>query len=275
MINEHEFYEGKFVYTERWTRSSHCLSLIYQKLARQRLFNRYIPTKKGQKILDVGCGGGNELFARKGIVTGLDISGSSLVQAAKIYSKTIPGSASSIPSPDCQYDLVVSADVIGHIQSGEKDKTIREFFRVLKPGGRTLHYIEVDSNNPLMRFAKKHPPLYKKHFIYQDGHLGLESIDENLKRFYKAGFCRIKAIPLYKLTFSTDEFAKRFDNEYKNKSNLIKVQVNLAKFINKSKFLKLPINLFGGVIFDVISILLPKSYAGGLFLIASKPKMKN
>lgn len=275
MINEHEFYEGKFVYTEKWTKANYFLSLIYQKLARQRLFNRYIPVKKEQKILDIGCGGGNELFIQKGTVTGLDISKKSLVRAANIYSKTIFASVTLIPERDCQYDFVVSADVLGHIKDNEKDKTIGEIYRVLKPGGKTLHYIEVDGTNLLLKFAKKYPALYRKYFVDQDGHIGLESINDNVARFTKAGFKQIKAIPLYKLPFNTDEFLKRFDNEYKKKSFFIRAGVGLAEVTNKTKYLKLLVNLSGGLVFDFISIFLPKSSAGGLFLVASKSKMKN
>ena len=114
MNNLSQFYEGKFIHTDRWNRKTALLSFFYQKLTRQRLFYRYLPSSK-LNIVDLGCGGGNELFASKGNVTGIDISKKSLLQASHIYKKTIQGSIGSIPAKDSSYDVAISADLIGHI----------------------------------------------------------------------------------------------------------------------------------------------------------------
>ncbi len=225
------------------------------KLARQRLFVRHLKKGKRDKIiLDIGCGGGNDLFTRFGEVWGVDISKSSLKFAKTIYSKTILSSADNIPIKEKGVDIVLSADLLGHLPPKLKNKVLRETFRVLKPGGKAFHYSEIKGNDLFCRWAKKYPSLYKKYFIDQDGHLGLESIEDLTKRFDQAGYKVVRAIPLFKLPFDLTEFCKRFDNEFKQKNLFISALVGTARACNKVKPLKLIIELFGGFLADFISV---------------------
>jgi ubiquinone/menaquinone biosynthesis C-methylase UbiE len=90
-------------------------------------------------ILDAGCGTGGlikalQAFEPKWKINGLDYSP---VACAFAHSKTsVPikqGSIEEIPFHDKQFDAVVCADVISQI--GDGTIALREFARVLKPGG--------------------------------------------------------------------------------------------------------------------------------------------
>ncbi|MBI4032986.1 MAG: class I SAM-dependent methyltransferase [Candidatus Blackburnbacteria bacterium] len=88
------------------------------------------------KILDAGCGTG--LLAKKlerfGGVWGIDISPEAVRFAKKRGVRVQKASVEAIPFKDKFFDLVVSVDVIYHKAVDDK-KALREFFRVLKPGG--------------------------------------------------------------------------------------------------------------------------------------------
>tara|TARA_B100001109_G_C18860219_1_gene473581 strand:+ start:840 stop:1547 length:708 start_codon:yes stop_codon:yes gene_type:complete len=107
------------------------------KLAKY-LFNRY-DLKKGQKLLDVGCGRGE--FLKGFIDCGLD--GYAVDQSETVL-KYLPDSNfkksdienQGIPYPDNFFDIVYSKSVIEHFF--DPDKLIREVFRILKPGGLVI-----------------------------------------------------------------------------------------------------------------------------------------
>jgi len=101
----------------------------------------------GETVLDLGSGGGIDvlLSARRvgptGKAYGLDMTDEmlSLAQANKARSglanvEFLKGDIESIPLPDASVDVVVSNCVIN--LAADKDRVLREAFRVLKPGGR-------------------------------------------------------------------------------------------------------------------------------------------
>ena len=108
-----------------------------EKLAKY-LFNRY-DLKKGQKLLDVGCGRGE--FLKGFIDCGLD--GFAVDQSEAVL-KYLPDSNfkksdienQGIPYPDNFFEIVYSKSVIEHFY--DPDKLIKEVFRILKPGGLVI-----------------------------------------------------------------------------------------------------------------------------------------
>lgn len=103
--------------------------------------------KPGEVVLDLGSGGGIDvlLSARRvgaaGKAYGLDMTDEMLALANENKRKSgienvefLKGEIENIPLPDNSVDVIVSNCVIN--LSADKDKVLREAFRVLKPGGR-------------------------------------------------------------------------------------------------------------------------------------------
>jgi arsenite methyltransferase len=101
----------------------------------------------GEVVLDLGSGGGIDvlLSARRvgptGKAYGLDMTDEMLALANENKGKAalenvefLKGEIESIPLPDNSVDVVISNCVIN--LSADKDRVLREAFRVLKPGGR-------------------------------------------------------------------------------------------------------------------------------------------
>ncbi len=101
----------------------------------------------GETVLDLGSGGGIDvlLSARRvgatGKAYGLDMTDEMLALANDNKRKSgienvefLKGEIESIPLPDNSVDVIISNCVIN--LSADKDKVLREAFRVLKPGGR-------------------------------------------------------------------------------------------------------------------------------------------
>jgi SAM-dependent methyltransferase len=101
----------------------------------------------GETVLDLGSGGGIDvlLSARRvgptGKAYGLDMTDEMLALANENKRKAgienvefLKGEIENIPLPDNSVDVIISNCVIN--LSADKDKVLREAFRVLKPGGR-------------------------------------------------------------------------------------------------------------------------------------------
>src|SRR5260370_593743 len=101
----------------------------------------------GEVVLDLGSGGGIDvlLSAKRvgptGKAYGLDMTDEMLALANENQRKSgvqnvefLKGEIEQIPLPDNSVDLIISTCVIN--LSADKDKVLREAFRVLKPGGR-------------------------------------------------------------------------------------------------------------------------------------------
>ena len=103
--------------------------------------------RPGETVLDLGSGGGIDvlLSARRvgptGKAYGLDMTADMLALARENQRKAgvenvefLTGEIENIPLPDNSVDVILSNCVIN--LSADKDRAIREAFRVLKPGGR-------------------------------------------------------------------------------------------------------------------------------------------
>jgi arsenite methyltransferase len=103
--------------------------------------------RSGETVLDLGSGGGIDvlLSARRvgptGKAYGLDMTDEMLALANENKRKAgvenvefLRGEIENIPLPDNSVDVIISNCVIN--LSADKDRVLREAFRVLKPGGR-------------------------------------------------------------------------------------------------------------------------------------------
>ncbi len=106
-----------------------------------------IDLRPGEVVLDLGSGGGIDvlLSARRvgptGKAYGLDMTEEMLAlarenqrQAGVTNVEFLRGEIENIPLPDDSVDVIISNCVIN--LSADKDRVLREAFRVLKPGGR-------------------------------------------------------------------------------------------------------------------------------------------
>src|SRR5882757_4475635 len=158
----------------------------------------------GEVVLDLGSGGGIDvlLSAKRvgptGRAYGLDMTDEMLSLARANQKKAgvenvefLKGAIENIPLPDNSVDVIISNCVIN--LSGDKDRVLREAFRVLKPGGR-LAISDVVVRGEVPSDIRKSVELWVgcvagalEEFEYRDKlfSAGFENIDIEPTRVYK------------------------------------------------------------------------------------------
>ena len=110
--------------------------------------------RRGQRVLEIGCGTGNLLTAlgRRGLdieAVGVDPDPAALRRARrKAVRRKLPiryerGFAGALPLPDAGFDRVLSSFMLHHLEGEERLRALREVRRVLRPGGQ-VHIVDVD-----------------------------------------------------------------------------------------------------------------------------------
>jgi ubiquinone/menaquinone biosynthesis C-methylase UbiE len=116
---------------------------------------------KGKKLLDVGCGNGDQLAlaCKKGAeVYGIDISPKMIGEAKRSHSFLNNLSVQDLNKlrfNNNSFDIVISRFALQHLDNVEKG--LGEIWRVLKPGGTAVFLV----GHPFMQFLiKKHKTSY-------------------------------------------------------------------------------------------------------------------
>lgn len=138
------------------------VDLIEERLPRLKLK----AIREPEQILDFGCGVGN-LFTPlrrafpNALISGADPSSKSLEIAGSRHrhSMTSPPNLHLIQDgfsglPTDQFDLIVLACVIHHVDPVDRDRVLAEVYRLLKPSG-TLWIFEHNPYNPMTLHAVK------------------------------------------------------------------------------------------------------------------------
>jgi SAM-dependent methyltransferase len=158
----------------------------------------------GETVLDLGSGGGIDVLlsakrvAPTGKAYGLDMTDEMLSLARENQKRAgvenvefLKGAIEDIPLPANSVDVIISNCVIN--LSGDKDRALREAFRVLKPGGR-LAISDVVVRGEVPADIRKSVELWAgcvagalEEFEYRDKlfSAGFESIDIEPTRVYK------------------------------------------------------------------------------------------
>jgi len=151
--------------------------------------------KPGEVVLDLGSGGGVDvlLSARRvgptGKAYGLDMTDEMLALAEENKRKSgltnvefLKGEIENIPLPDQSVDVIISNCVIN--LSSDKDRVLKEAFRVLKPGGRfAVSDVVVRGHVPV--------EIKKSVELWAGCVAGALSEEDYLEKLVKAGFDNI------------------------------------------------------------------------------------
>lgn len=152
--------------------------------------------KKGDYILDLGSGAGNDCFVARAIVgengkvTGLDMTEQMINKARENCAKLnfsnvefVLGDIENMPFDDKLFDVVISNCVLNLVP--DKSKAFSEIFRVLKPGG---HFCVSD----VVIKGKLSEKMKKDAEMYAGCVSGASEMTEYLKIIENSGFLKLK-----------------------------------------------------------------------------------
>lgn len=105
--------------------------------------------RRGESVLDVGCGTGSLALEAKrqvvsGTVYGVDASPEMIARAARKAKRAglelefVNAPAQALPFDDGRFDVVMTSMMLHHLPKSSREQCIREIRRVVKPGGRIL-----------------------------------------------------------------------------------------------------------------------------------------
>ena len=187
-----------------YDRLNHLMSLGVDRRWRRRAL-REIVDGTAQQVLDVACGTGDSTIAvahaaaSGSLVTGVDISEGMMALVAEKAEKAgvadrirlAVADGEDLPFPNASFDRVTCAFGIRNFE--HKEQGLREFHRVLKPGGRA---VILELSVPRNRVVRWFYDLYFLHVLPWIG--GLVSGDKAAYRYLPAsvhafpspdGFC--------------------------------------------------------------------------------------
>ena len=162
----HEISHGQYILEhgeEIWNWSSPAGKARWMR--RCRLFFDFLAPENKHRVLEIGCGTGlftQELSKTGNTITAIDIS-EDLIQAARKRATSpnvhfVTGNAYQTDFPAASFDYIVGSSSLHHL---DVNASLKEFFRVLKPGGRML-FTEPNMLNLQVALIKNIPHLKRK-----------------------------------------------------------------------------------------------------------------
>ncbi|HXE90085.1 MAG TPA: class I SAM-dependent methyltransferase [Terriglobales bacterium] len=166
--------------------------------------------KPGQRVLDIGCGTGSLAVLLKQQhpqveVIGLDPDPKALARARRKADRSLvsvqldQGFSDSLPYAAGIFDHVFSSLMFHHLETEQKQRTLREIRRVLRPGGQ-LHLL--DFSAPECSGAGVLPRMFHSH-----GRLKDNSEDRILALMSSAGLSDAKVVGRRTILFGLGKVA--------------------------------------------------------------------
>jgi ubiquinone/menaquinone biosynthesis C-methylase UbiE len=158
---------------------------------------------KGKKLLEYGCGVGDESLEwlkRGAIVTGIDISGEAISRTKNIISENgyianyYVMNAEKTEFADGSFDLIVGTGILHHL---DLTNSFAELSRILKPDGHGI-FIEPLGHNPIINFYRWLTPSMRT----EDEHPLMDKDIQLLSEYfyevqtYYYNLCTIVAVPI-------------------------------------------------------------------------------
>jgi ubiquinone/menaquinone biosynthesis C-methylase UbiE len=108
---------------------------------RLRAIRALVTPRPGERLLEVGCGGGHVLRQFPECeLTGIDVSGEMIARArrnlGKMRVELHKGQLRDLMLPAGSFDVIVCSEVLEHVV--DPDEELRQMGRLLKPGGRVV-----------------------------------------------------------------------------------------------------------------------------------------
>lgn len=194
-----DFYEGAYDATVRFgmrdvRQLSTRILLPFVQYGYASTVFRTVPW--GSKLLELGAGGGVRLFSEAYRAYAVDLSLASLKNVPDSYSGRIRADVARLELKPRTFDAVVASCFFEHFTADAKGELLAKVWRWLKPGGYVIFLFDVESANPIFRYARRDARLYREAMVEHDGHVGLESVDVNLEHFRRAGYRHVRGIGL-------------------------------------------------------------------------------
>jgi ubiquinone/menaquinone biosynthesis C-methylase UbiE len=182
----------------RWLTPAY--DFLLRMVLRDEVFKRQLVVQAqigpSQQVLDLGCGTGTLTVMVKQIHPGSDVTGLDADRAALAIAKRKAAKAGveigldqgmsyKLPYPDASFDRALSSLFFHHLKRQDKQRTLEEVHRILKPGGE-LHVADFGKphNRPMGLIS-----LVVKHFEETaDNFAGLLP-----ELFRRAGFQGVRA----------------------------------------------------------------------------------
>jgi cyclopropane fatty-acyl-phospholipid synthase-like methyltransferase len=117
---------------------------------------------------------------------GIEVSQSAVLSVSRTYPAAVQATVAALPVMDGSVDAVISSFLLEHLGTETVSQSLAEMTRVLKPGGRMLHFLDLDSDGPFSTWAKGHP-WYHPLFVQSKGHFGLRPLDQWERLFREVG----------------------------------------------------------------------------------------
>lgn len=138
-----KYWEGDALHGKRFIYD--VIASFYRRFLIRPSLNNFIKKylKEGSNVLHAGCGGGEVDMDIKDYIdiTALDFSRNALKKYRSRYgikSKIVMGDVRSLPFKSRSFDGIYNLGVMEHFEKKQINVILKEFYRVLKPGGRLI-----------------------------------------------------------------------------------------------------------------------------------------